>query len=204
MVKPDGQRYLEDIEEIIKSRGFEIEGIYHIGDWEFVCSKVYARCIGQNTDIFKKEFLAHVWLNKYLFGNNALVLMLSKPGFENIDLLREVMQTKKFVRQKYNASKNGTFMVVMDINKIGLTSDEVEKSELFLKNRHGFERLDEMIAQEGMFRTFFLQYVHCPDAILDEAKNELEILENLGVFSDENLVSAEEWAMMKRYSSMKR
>ena len=120
MVKPEGQRYLSEIESMILNEGFCVESIYHVDDWEKVSCKVYEKCLNERGEKYKQEFLAHVWLNKYLFGNEAIVIFLSKPNIYGINLLGEIMNVKKKIRNRYNATKDGTFMIALDFNKIGL------------------------------------------------------------------------------------
>lgn len=203
MIKPEGQRYLEEIENIIFDFGFAIEGIYYVEDWEFICTQIYSKCLNEHDELFMKDFLGHVWLNKYLFGNQSLVIMLSKRNFANEELLAEIMRMKKYIRKKYNATKNGTFMLLMDLSKAGITSSDVNNGQVTLLQGTKQECLDEMISQVGFFRTFFLQYVHCPDVVLHEAEEEIEMLKRNNVISNFNLVDETGWNFMKKHRTLK-
>lgn len=200
MIKPDGQRYLTEIDDIIKDNDFRIVSMYRVKDWETISSKIYEDCLNANDELFRLDYLAHVWLDKYLFGNSAIVMILEKDGLEGIRLLEEIMCLKKTIRKTFNATKTGVFMVVMDVSKIGLPGIS-PRGTLAIKSDDIILPVDDYMMQEGNFRAFFFQYVHCPDANIYEAKNEMQILE-ANVISSENLITFVEWQQMKKYKSI--
>lgn len=197
MIKPDGLRYLFEIEQLITTEGFEICGRYSVYNWEEVAKQIYAKSVSEHDEVFEKEFLGHIWLNKYLFGNYAIVILLRYNNLENKQLLEQIMRLKLKIRKRFNASKNGTFIVALDMNKINLTSDLISSSNLVLQTENGIITFDDNISQCGKFSSFYFQYVHCPDPIVDEAQNELTILKRMAVISEHNLICDEEWNKIK-------
>lgn len=197
MVKPDGLRHLLEIEQIITAEGFEICGRYSAYNWEEVAKQIYAKSLNEHGEVFEKEFLGHIWLNKYLFGNYAIVILLRHTNLEGKQLLGKIMQLKLKIRKRFNASKNGTFIVALDMNKINLSSDLISSSNLVLQTENGIMTFDDSISQCGKFSSFYFQYVHCPDPIVDEAQNELGILKRMEVISEYNLICDEEWSKLK-------
>lgn len=198
MIKPDGLRYLNQIERMVLQGGFEINGRYSVTNWEKVAHKVYEKCIRERDELFEKEFLCHIWLNKYLFGNYAIVLILKKDKCYDKILLEEIMKVKSRIRTNFNASKNGTFIIALDMKKIDIPSESIERGYLSIATEDEIKVFDSTISQKGMFNSFFLQYVHCPDANIEDAKNELGILCDMNVISFENKINDDEWNMMKK------
>lgn len=201
MIKPDGQRYLQEIEEMILNSGFSIKAIYHVCDWENISFKIYQHCLSKHDELFKLDFLAHVWINKYLFGNKAAIMVLSKKNVIGTQLLEEIMRLKRDIRTRFNATKNGTFMIIADMEKIGFNTIS-NKGYLCIKSKMDYVLVDEYLPQIGTFRAFFLQYIHCPDANTDEAQSELTILKKENIISLENIITQKEWYNMKKYRSL--
>lgn len=197
MVKPDGLRYLLEIEQMIIASGFKICGRYSVYNWEVVAKQIYEKSISEHDELFEKEFYGHIWLNKYLFGNYAIVLLLKFQDFEDRRLLERIMEMKLRIRRRFNASKNGTFIVALDMNRINLSSNLIPSSNLVLQTENGIMTFDNNISQCGKFSSFYFQYVHCPDPSVIDAQNELNILKRLGVISVHNLICNEEWKKLK-------
>ena len=173
---------------------------FFVQNWEDVAKNIYKKCIQDRDELFEKEFLCHIWLNKYLFGNFAIVFLLSKDGYFDNRLLDAILNLKKKIRSRFDASKNGTFIVALDMEKINLSSTRVPKGRLIIQHDRESSIFDQSISQEGRFNSFFFQYVHCPNVNYEDAKQELDILKKMGVLSIENMISIDEWNTMKKHA----
>ncbi len=196
IVKPDGLRYLSYIESETINHGFRIVSKYHVYSWDEMHLELNKEEIKKKGSLFGDEIEAHIWLIKYIFGNYAQVWFLEKDSTKDEELLEEIMSLKKCIRDKLNASRNGTFMIISDLNKLGLKASDIEPGFLGTFHNNKFSKIDSYISQEGRFDSFFLKYVHCPDATLEEAKREIEVIKKLNITSTDNLISDEEWKKM--------
>ncbi|MBR6253094.1 MAG: hypothetical protein IKR04_04565 [Clostridia bacterium] len=196
LIKPDGFRYLDVIRKEVLKNGFRIVNKYHIYSWEDVFRKLSRELMEHRNELFGKEIEAHIWLLKYIFGNYAQLWILEKKPLKDEALLEETTNVKEIIRDRYCASRDGTFMIIADMCKVGLPSEFLSPGYLGTFFENEFHKVDKMIPQRGQFDGFYLKYLHCPDPILSEAEREFEVLRKCGIISKENEISEEEWEKM--------
>jgi hypothetical protein len=82
IVKPEGARYLKEIEQTINENGFLWENLFLVNDWESVAKELYGNEFFKKNG-FKTEIEATLWVTKFLFGNNALLITLKNRNKTN-------------------------------------------------------------------------------------------------------------------------
>lgn len=120
-------------------------------------------------------------------------------------MLDETFRLKQTIRKNLSATKDGTSMFVLDINRLSIPGKIPEDNgRLTLTNNGEASEFDDMIGQLGRWKSYFLNYVHCPDAKPEEFLRELEILRQFGIFEEENKVDEEAFTLCKRMHSCRR
>ncbi len=205
MVKPSGARYINEIEDRLIESHLTIDSRYYVEDWETVANELYKDEIKKHNPIFYEDFQAHIWVNKYFFGNQALVYVFKRNEQTYQNLLDETFKLKQLIRGDLNATKDGTCMFIIDINKIDISGRINENNgRVTITNNGESIEFDDMIGQLGRWKSYFLNYVHCPDAKPEEFERELSILSQFGIFDEKNRVSEESFALCKRMRSCNR
>lgn len=153
-----------------------------------------------------EDFEVHIWINNFYFGNKALVVMLSKNDTKNLEeLSQETFLLKKKIRNLLNETKNGTTSIIVDINKISIVGKiNNNNGSLLLRKNNDFKILDSVFPDEGRFKCYFLNYVHCPDQEWSFFKREIAILNDNDVFKEENLLNVKDWEMCKELCVLKK
>lgn len=200
VVKPDGGRYLREIEETLSENQIHIKSIYYIEDWEGASRSMYQKQLEAASSSFNIVFNNHIWLNQYLFGNQGLLLMLDSD-IERFDLdkrTKAVHETRESFRRKFSAS-NDIFAVAVNLEKLkGSTFVDSQK-------KHGVlgvmqpDSLDPLMgnASEGTWYRAYFSYFHAPES-KEELVFQYQKLINLRVITKENEVAKNEWELLKQ------
>lgn len=200
VIKPDGGRYLREIEDTLSENQIHINNIYYIEDWEGVSRSMYQKQLEAASPSFNIVFNNHIWLNQYLFGNQGLLLMLDS-NIEKSDLdkrARSVHETRESFRKKFSAS-NDIFAIAVNLEKLkGSTFVDSQK-------KHGVlgvmqpDSLEPLMgnASEGMWYRAYFSYFHAPES-KEELVFQYQKLINLGIVSNENEIDRNEWKLLKQ------
>ena len=106
----------------------------------------------------------------------------------------DALTIKKHFRDKFTLSRDGTFMVILDINKTPFLPLKTWRSG---KLMIGSEVCEEDMSQEGHFRGFYFKYAHTPDNHKEYLRH-MHILEQEKIISEENRISMSAWNMIKK------
>src|SRR5699024_2836272 len=148
MVKPSGARYINEIEDRLIESHLTIDSRYYVEDWETVANELYKDEIKKHNPIFYEDFQAHIWVNKYFFGNQALVYVFKRNEQTYQNLLDETFKLKQLIRGDLNATKDGTCMFIIDINKIDISGRINENNgRVTITNNGESIEFDDMIGQ---------------------------------------------------------
>lgn len=192
LITPEGLRYLDSITKEVMQGGFEIISMHHVFSWGNVFRAFNKKYLEEKDELFRNQIEAHIWLKNYIFGDYAQVWLLRKNSLTDVTLLKEITNLKMLIRSKYGASRDGTFIMILDLCKIGFNPGGIRSAYLGTFQRDSFQIIDESISQIGKFDFYFLKYVHSPDPNLCDAKREIEILKDMKVISDDTIITKEE------------
>ena len=186
MIKPSGQRYINEIFSIIEN-DFSILDIYHIAKWKALVEELYKPEIVKYGKDFAEDFDIHVWINNYFFGDNALLLKIeSKTNKKSEDLLNQIHKKKKEIRNILNCTKNGTCMFLVNVKLLNIKNkiEEVNGNVCLEKDCETKMLDDEFLANDGRYKTQFLNYVHACNPVIDAFKYELETYKKFKIFDN--------------------
>jgi hypothetical protein len=197
LVKPDGARYLNELESTLEEKHMHIERVYFVADWEKTSRALYKPQLQACSREFLVGFEAHVWLNRHLFGNHSLILVL-ETNFEDLETsARAVREVRDYFRSKIPHSRDGTFMIALNLNRLdgdvfqgaGITGN------LGVLSANGvFTTLGDNYS--GRWDDHYFKHIHAPDDLAALIR-EWKVLLELGIISDDNYVSRQEWNLLK-------
>ena len=98
LIKPDGIRYLKEIDEIINSKKFDRMIYFAVNDWEKVQKDLYEEHYKKKD--FADSYQAFVEAEKNLFGNRGIVILVSKKEGTYQELMDKVFSTKLEIRKR--------------------------------------------------------------------------------------------------------
>jgi hypothetical protein len=199
IVKPDGGRYLKELDSTIRENGVAINEIYFIEDWESVARSIYQKQLDSTSRSFYVGFESHVWLCQYLFGNNGLLLTLDinnqDIGFET--KIQTVHETRESFRRKFPAS-NGMFTIAVNLEKFEgdkFVGSGKKKGVLGVMQSDSLEPLIES-GSEGIWYRNYFKYIHAPENT-EELVFQYSKLVSLNIMSEQNKISKDEWELLK-------
>lgn len=199
IVKPDGGRYLKELDNTLKENQVTINGVYFIEDWENVARSIYQKQLDKTSRSFYVGFESHIWLCQYLFGNNGLLLTLDinnqNIGFE--DKTQIVHETRESFRKKFPAS-NGMFTIAVNLEKFDedrFSGSGKKKGVLGVMQSEYLEPLIESGSEGVWYRNYF-KYIHAPENN-EELIFQYNKLVSLNIMSEQNKISKDEWELLK-------
>jgi hypothetical protein len=201
LVKPDGGRYLTEIEQTLNERNIFIADVYAVSDWERIARAMYQKQLQESSRSFRIGFDSHVWLCRYLFGNDALLLLLNAQAtITDWNLqVKAVYEARNGFRNKYSASSNGTIAIAINLNKLegnSFRGSGIKKGHLGISQPNSFDPLFDGISK-GRWDGNNFKYVHAPENF-EELTYQYQALSRLDVMSEENRIDKEEWEILKQ------
>ncbi len=192
LIKASGMPMVSALEDSIRANGYKIKKIYNLSNGWGIIKQFYLN--NKNSEEFNLEVQIHAWLEKYLFGESAYILFVDTDKNKKLEQkCRDVLKIKKDFRNKYTLSRDGTFMIAMDILKTPFKPLlKWKKGRL----KVGMYQFDPDIPQEGVFRGYYFKYAHTPDNLTDYRRH-MEILKSSNVLTKENEIKPMEWKIIK-------
>lgn len=201
IVKPDGGRYLNEIEQTLNEGRVFITDVYAISDWEKVARSIYQTQLQDASRSFRVGFESHVWLCQYLFGNQALLLLLNAQAVGpscNLQA-KAVYEARTNFRGKFSAASNGTIAIAVNLDKFEKDSfrgSGKKKGHLGISQPGSFDPLFDGISRGRWYGNYF-KYMHAPENS-KELSFQFQALASLDIMTEENKVDREEWEILKQ------
>ncbi len=199
VVKPDGGRYLKELDATLSENNVLIKDVYFIEDWEKVARSIYQKQLDSASRSFYVGFESHIWLCQYLFGNNGLLLTLDTGDLET-DLKAKtqiVHDARESFRKKFFAS-NGTFTIAVNLEKLDgdrFSGSGKVKGILGVVQPEATEPLIEDGSEGVWYRNYF-KYIHAPESV-EELEFQYSKLLGLDIMNEQNRISKNEWELLK-------
>lgn len=199
VVKPDGGRYLKELEETLNENHISVIDVYCIDDWEKVARSIYKKQLETSSRSFYVGFESHIWLCQYLFGNQGLLLLLDPSG-ENFSLeskIQVVHEARENFRSKFFAS-NDIFTIAVNLDKFDSEAFRGSEKRRGILGTFHSNSIDPLVGNdsEGTWYRNYFKYIHTPENV-DELSFQFKKLMDLGIFKEENRIEKEEWEMLK-------
>lgn len=148
LLHPSSIVFVEQIFSTLKQNNITIAAVYRISYWDAILNDIYKNTYAKSATI-EAHVQSHAYINKYMFGNCGLILLLHK-NIPYDELVKETINVKFKLRQSMNKTKDGTITILHDVSPstFNLSMDKATLTH-----------------QDEKILKIFLSYVHCPDTI---------------------------------------
>lgn len=189
IVKPNGERHLKEIISIIRHKNINIEGIYKIDDYEYVNMLLHPE---------KEKHKYIIPINrvyKDFFSNYGILILISKAGVTYKEFADDIVKLKVEIRSKYDYDY---IAYILNVSKIGMpyngeTVKIISKSYL--------EVAKQKMNEKGSYLIISINEIHSPDSNVENTIQELALLLNYHIISENNIVPQEVIEKIERYGT---
>lgn len=189
LVKPDGIRHMDSIMEEVENGNFSSIYPFAVHDFSDIIKKLYHRHYDEKGDKFRKSFGSYLYGVNQIYNNYGILLVVGDDGGDYEDLVQRVYDTKMKIREE---NVNDNIGIATNIpgeaeNDIRIISSSGKTKKLRCLRRPGYHRIND------------LNFIHCPDPRVDVTLEELDILYENGILSDENLIREDMMSAIVKY-----
>lgn len=163
LLHPCANVFVDQIFSALKRSNFTIVAVYRISCWDAILDNIYKNTYAKSNTI-EEHVQSHAYINKYMFGNYGLILLLHK-NLSYDELVKETLNVKYELRQAMNETKDGTITILLDANRsIYNLLEDTEKASKLPKSSQA-TGLNTLTHRDEKVLKIFLSYVHCPDTM---------------------------------------
>jgi hypothetical protein len=191
IIKPEGARFLKEIEDEIILCGYSIKKMYHVKDWESIGTKLYS-FDWEYMNKLQLEFKASIWICKYLLNNEGILVLIKNDNNMNSEEIG--YKVKRSFRNKYTQYGNETMFCAVNSGKIGIKYI-VEQN---ISSSNKFKNIEKKMIKNGSWRRIKFSHIHSPDSTVESLKREWNHILTEEIISSKNLISKENWSLMKK------
>lgn len=190
IVKPDGIRYLDEILKDLEGTFQEIK-YYAVDDFEGLIKKLYHRHYERKGSSFAKSYASYLYGIKEIFGNKALLALVSDREKTYEELSEDIFAEKVLIRQKYVN------------NNVGLITNVGDEKINYIRyvDRKGKLKEPRILSGMGNIRISDMNIIHSPDPDETTTKEELKIIIDSGILEDKNLLTPETIKKIREYGT---
>lgn len=190
IVKPDGIRYLDEILKDLEGSFQEIK-YYAVDDFEGLIKKLYHRHYERKGSSFAKSYASYLYGIKEIFGNKALLALVSDREKTYEELSEDIFAEKVLIRQKYVN------------NNVGLITNVGDEKINYIRyvDRKGKLKEPRILSGMGNIRISDMNIIHSPDPDETTTKEELKIIIDSGILEDKNLLTPETIKKIREYGT---
>lgn len=190
IVKPDGIRYLDEILKDLEGNFQEIK-YYAVDDFEGLIKKLYHRHYERKGSSFAKSYASYLYGIKEIFGNKALLALVSDREKTYEELSEDIFAEKELIRQKYVN------------NNVGLITNVGDEKINYIRyvDRKGKLKEPRILSGMGNIRISDMNIIHSPDPDETTTKEELQIIIDSGILEDKNLLTPETIKKIREYGT---
>lgn len=200
IVKPDGIRYLQELEQTLQENRINITSIFSIKDWGVTARAIYEPQLRSSDRAFNVGFETHLWLTQHLFGNRGLLLILEVQ--KDIKTLAEqvsfVYRVRNLFRDKLSESIKGTFVIAVNLDRLHgeVYTGAGKPGQLGVLNQGSFFVPLVEVNSNGRWDDHYFKYIHTPDSLV-ELEYEWGALVKQEVITREGKIPRREWGLLK-------
>lgn len=200
IVKPDGIRYLQELEQTLQGNQINITGIFSIRDWEAIARIIYEPQLRSSDRAFNVGFETHLWLTQHLFGNRGLLLILEVQ--KDIKTLAEqvsfVHRVRNLFRDKLSESIKGTFVIAVNLDRLhsDVYTGAGKSGQLVVLGQDSSFTPFVEANPNGRWDDHYFKYIHTPDSST-KLEYEWGALVKQGIITRESKISRMEWKLLK-------
>ena len=129
-------------------------------------------------NIFADNVEANIYMSKQIFGNEALLLLLSHRECATIEeLVRRTFDLKFKIRQQYRTTRDGRMTIAINASLANLSLQKhTVPGELVVKTKDGCQQFSEHMKETGIYMPAQFNYIHCSEVNMDDFYLEYEIM----------------------------
>lgn len=171
------------------NHGFDILGYYAILDYETINMKLHT-----NPEV-QKYIVPVNRMFKDCYGNYAVLILISKRNVTYYQFVNQVNDFKIFARSLFELDYISN---VFDISKL---FGDNQRQRLVIKDALNNEVCKHEMNDYGTFYVFSVNSIHAPDSEVDTTINELMILLEANIISENNRVTDKILELISKYKS---
>lgn len=192
IIKPDGLRFFDKIHEEL-TNDFDTIRYYKIDDFADIIKKLYFRHYESKGEKFANIFDQYLEASASLYGNKAILAIISNKGGSYQKLREQVFVTKLKLRAEF--SSNNVKIVSNSPDKPGANYIKVVDEE-------GKSIKQKYFTEKGNYRINELNTIHSPDPDFQSTYEELKILLNSDIIKEENMISQKSFEEVQRFNTL--
>ena len=189
IVKPNGEKHLKEIISSIRYENINIEGIYKIDNYEYVNLLLHP-------EKEKQRYIIPInRVYKDFFNNYGILILISKADVTYQEFVNNIVKLKIKIRNKYDYDY---IAYILNVSKIGMpyngeTVKIISKSYL--------EVAKQKMNEKGSYLIISINEIHSPDSDVENTIQELNLLLNCHIISEDNRIPQETIEKIKRYGT---
>lgn len=187
LLHPSSNIIINHIFKVLMEKNILVKKVYRIINWSDILDDIYMNTYSK-ADTIKTHVHAHAYINKYMFGNFGLILILYKD-VEYTELIKETLEVKYAIRSLKNKTKNGIISIFFNVEHAMYNAKETEKD--IIRNLFPIQNKDS-----SQILNIFFSYVHCPDTA-EQYEEDFKVLSRYMI----NELNQQEIDMIKKYCS---
>ena len=173
----------------MKKNGFDIIGYYAIVDYEKVNMKLHTEPEVQKYIIPVNKMF------KDCFGNYAVLVLIAKRNVSYFEFVKQVNDFKIFARTLFKLDYMSN---VFDTNKL---FEDNQEQRLMIMDKLDNEINKHEMNERGTFYVFSVNSIHAPDSEVSTTINEIMILIESNITSENNIISDKVVGDISKYKS---
>lgn len=203
MIKPEGQRKLTEILNIINENRLDIKSFYAVNDWKNLSKKLYHEHYEKRGMNFLEDFESYTNVINDLYGNSAVVVLVSNKEFSYEELAKKVFETKQKIRKTIGKYINGEYVIIANSAKMSnkMLFEKNIKGYVKFQNENGKLEKVRFMTEKGCYRIHYFDIIHCPDPNINTIQEELVILFNEGILNKSNIIDLNIIDKMAKYKT---
>lgn len=206
MVRPDGGQILSGINHIIKEENFNIVKVYHTSKWDNLYELFHEKELNDMNNTVSDNIKINIWMSKKIYGNSSIILFLQHDKYtQDEDLFKKTNELKFIIREKYNDTRNGQFVIAVNADKANLELQHLDRrGSLCVVKSDEIIQFSQQMKEKGNYVPAYFNYIHCPDPNVEEIESEYNIMHNQKILTKKNILTNREYLTCTKMNTCNR
>ena len=197
MLKPEAYLYLDQIEGFLIENQFKIANYYKIDDYKSFAKDMYS-ISNVNDQLFNNMLDVNIEVEKELFGNKSILLILEKKGKLSEDIY-SLDKLKSKLRRDFSVSKRGVLFALINCDKLDYSPQIfTQGTPSVLDKNLNAQDMYKTKYVEGNYISFYLSYLHSPDRDIKHYYKQMNYIQNNSYVTE---IQKSTWKKMKSLNS---
>ena len=193
IIKPDGIRFFEEINHEIE-QSFHNVKYFKIDDYSSIIKKLYFRHYEKKGQSLANNFEQSLNASNELYGNEAILAIVSDRDSEkNEEFRQRVFDLKMKLRAALSRH---------NIRILSNTPGKEPTNYVRILDESGNELKQRSFKEKGNYRINELNVIHSPDSDIQSTFEELKILIDSGIITEEKMISKRALQELLRFKTI--